>query len=341
MGRLMDSVPGRVITKFLADQAPNWAALIAWNALLALFPIVLFAASLLGYALRLFGEANDAVYTTIFSVIPNDSGQQTEIIKAVSGVKSQSGLLFIVGLVGLLWGGSALFGIMEQAFAVIYHTKPRDFLPQKLISVGMVFLFTILVGIAVATSSLLPALKQIPNIPPVLYSGVAAFILQVLVGIIAGFLLFGTMYYVIPNRKQEFRKVIPGALVAGILFELITLVFPLYISLNRGLNQYGATFGLLFVLMTFLFFLGLVTMVGVELNSVLYPEEVEPRRNKISAASKMFDEPRHRAEPQPKPSSNGAQGPVRRGVNGRTAVLLAVGASIVGILLGRRSANSD
>jgi len=341
MGRLMESVPGRVIRKFLEDQAPNWAALIAWNALFALFPMVIFAASLLGFALRLFGEANDAVYKTIFSVIPNDSGQQTEVIKAVSGVKSQSGILFIVGLVGLLWGGSALFGVMEQAFAVIYHTKPRDFIRQKLISVGMVLVFTILVGIAVASSSLLPALKQIPDIPPVLYSGVAAFVLQVLVGIIAGFLLFGTMYYVIPNRKQEFRKVIPGALVAGILFELITLVFPLYISLNRGLNQYGATFGLLFVLMTFLFFLGLVTMIGVELNSVLYPEEVEPRRNKISAASKMFDEQWQLAEAQPKPSSNGAQGPVRRGVRGRTVLLMAVGASIVGILLGRRSANSD
>src|SRR5260370_15959879 len=170
MGGLMESVPGGVISKLLADQAAKWASLICWNALWALFQNDLFAASVLGYALRLFGEANDAVYKTIFSVIPNDSGQQTEIIKAVSGVKSQSGLLFIVGLVGLLWGGSALFGIMEQAFAVIYHTKPRDFLPQKLISVGMGFLFTILVGIAVGTSSLLPALQQIPNIPPVLYS---------------------------------------------------------------------------------------------------------------------------------------------------------------------------
>ena len=78
MGRLMDTVPGRSIRKFLEDQAPNWAALIAWNALLALFPIVLFTASLLGFALRLFGEANDAVYKTIFSVIPNDTGQQNE-----------------------------------------------------------------------------------------------------------------------------------------------------------------------------------------------------------------------------------------------------------------------
>src|SRR5712692_525327 len=239
MGRLMESVPGRVIRKFLEDQAPNWAALIAWNALFALFPMVIFAASLLGFALRLFGEANDAVYKTIFSVIPNDSGQQTEVIKAVSGVKSQSGVLFIVGLVGLLWGGSALFGAMEQAFAMIYHTKPRDFIRQRLIAFGMVFLFTILVGIAVATSALLPALKHISGIPEFLYSGTAAFILQVMVGITAGFLLFGSMYYVIPNRKQVFRKIVPGALVAGVLFELITLLFPLYISVNNGINQYG------------------------------------------------------------------------------------------------------
>src|SRR3982074_3830477 len=116
MGRLMDTVPGRVIRKFLEDQAPNWAALIAWNALFAMFPIVIFAASLLGIALRLFGQANDAVYKTIFTAIPGDT---TELLKAVSSVKSQSGVLFIVGLVGLLWGGSALFGVMGQAFALL------------------------------------------------------------------------------------------------------------------------------------------------------------------------------------------------------------------------------
>src|SRR6266852_3357165 len=343
MGRVMQTVPGRVIRKFLEDQAPTWAALIAWNALFALFPIGIFAASLLGFALRMFGEANDAVYKTIFSAIPSDTQQQTELLKAVGGVKSQSGVLFIVGLVGLLWGGSALFGAMEQAFARIYHTRPRDFTQQKLIAFGMVLLFTILVGIAVATSALLPALKHIPNIPEFLYSGAAAFILQMLVGIIAGFILFGTIYFVIPNRKQNLGKIIPGALVAAVLFELITLVFPLYISLNRGLNQYGATFGLFFLLMTFFFFLGLITMVGVEINSVFYPEEVERPTGaaKIAAASKTVGDARRRAASQLEASSNGTTGPVRQGVKARTVLLMAVGASIVGVLLGRRSGNSN
>jgi membrane protein len=348
MGRLMDSVPGRVIRKFLEDQAPNWAALIAWNALLALFPIVLFAASLLGFALRIFGAANDAVYTTIFSVIPNDSGQQTEVIKAVGGVKSQSGILFIVGLIGLLWGGSALFGVMEQAFSVIYHTRPRDFIRQKLIAFGMVFLFTILAGIAVATSAILPALKHIPDIPSFLYSGAAAIILQVLVGITAGFLLFGSIYYVIPNRKQEFRKVIPGALVAGILFELVTLLFPLYLSINKGINAYGATFGLFFLLMTFFFFLGLITMIGVEVNSVIYPVPLElPGKDGHAVAR-----PESGPEGEPRsagawrrdgnaPARDGAARDGRHGVPARAALGLAIVASVVGVLLGRRSAGSD
>jgi len=343
MGRLMKTVPGRVIQKFLEDQAPNWAALIAWNALFAMFPIVIFASSLLGYALRIFGAANDAVYKTIFSIIPGDPKQQAELFNAVYGVKSQSGVLFLVGLAGLLWGGSALFGAMEQAFAVIYHTKPRDFIRQRLIAFGMVFLFTILVGIAVATSSLLPALKHIPNIPEFLYSGAAAFILQVLVGITAGFVLFGTIYFIIPNRKQNLGKIIPGALVAAVLFELITLVFPLYISLNKGLNQYGATFGLFFLLMTFFFFLGLITMVGIEVNSVLYPEEVERPTGaaQIATAPKTVGDARRHAAGQLEASSNGTTGPARRGINARTALLMAVGASIVGVLLGRRGGNSN
>lgn len=345
MDRLLKSLPGRVAVKFLEDQAPNWAALIAWNALFAMFPIVLFAASLLGFALQIFGASASAqVYDIIFRAVPGDAKQQSELIHAVTGVKSASGLFFVIGLLGTLWGGSALFGAMEQAFAVIYHTKPRDFIRQKLISFGMVLLFTVLVGIAVIGSTAVAALKklpEIPGVPKVVYSGFGD-ILPVIVGVLAGFLLFLTIYYVIPNRKQDLRRVLPGALVSGILFELITLLFPLYINLNRGINQYGATFALLFVLMTFFFFIGLITMVGVEVNSVMYPVGVRrPARGEaLTDAPKTFGDARPRGAQQIEGAANGERGPVRKGIKARTAVLVAVGASIVGVLLGRRSASS-
>lgn len=336
----MNSVPGRVALKFINDQAPNWAVIIAWNALFAMFPIVLFMTALLGLALHLFGVTSDKIYTTALSVIP-DPDTQKEVIAALGGVKSQTGLLFIVGLVGLLWGGSALFGAMEQAFSIIYHTKPRDFVRQKLLSFGMVFLFTLLAGLAVASSAVLPALKHIPNLPSVLTGGVATFMLQAVVGVVAGFILFATIYFVIPNRQQEFKRVWPGALVAGVLFEAVTLLFPAYLELNKGINQYGKTFGLFFILLTFFFFLGLITMIGVEVNSVLYPADVnQPARGKtLTAAAKTARDADRRGAPQLEPAANGARGPVRRGIKARTALLMAVGASIVGVIVGRRSSS--
>jgi membrane protein len=347
------SIPGRVGQKFIEDQSPNWAVVIAWNALFAMFPIVLFAASVLGIVLRLFGQANDAVYKTIFSVIPDQAVQQ-QVIKAVTGVKTQTGLLFIVGLVTLMWGGSALFGAMEQAFAVIYHTVQRDFVRQKLIAFGMVFLFAILAGAAVLSSAILPALKHIPGVPSVFTGGVLAVVLQIILGIVAGFILFASIYYVIPNRKQEWGKVWPGALVAGVVFEVIALLFPVYLTINKGINQYGAAFGLMFILMTFFYFIGLIAMLGVEVNSVIFPVPLEqpsrrgePGRTAVSAPPQSGPEgegkywspktPRTKeTESQPAPADRrrgGERMPARV-----PAFLIFLGSAVAGLLVGRRAA---
>jgi uncharacterized BrkB/YihY/UPF0761 family membrane protein len=188
------------------------------------------------------------------------------------------------------------------------------------------------------------ALKNLPHIPGVpnfVYSDFGT-ILPVIVGVLAGFLLFLTIYYVIPNRKQQFRKVLPGAILSAVLFELITLLFPLYIALNKGINQYGQTFALFFLLMAFFFFMGLIIMIGVELNSVIYPIGVQQpiRGETLTAAPKTAEDAEGRRPPRRKVSHNGQRGPVRTGIKARTAVLVAVAASVVGVLLGRRSANS-
>ena len=262
----------------------------------------------------------------------------------MSGVKSQSGILLVVGLVGLLLGGSALFGVMEQAFAVIYHTRPRDFVRQKLIAIGMVVLFTVLVGVAVASSAILPALKHLPDVPSFLTSGVAALILQAIIGLIAGFVLFLSIYFIIPNRTQQFKKVWPGALVAGVLFEAITLLFPLYLEINKGINQYGKTFGLFFLLMTFFFFLGLITMIGVEVNSVIYPVPITAPGKDAHVVAPPESGPDGEGQlvaGRSREGRNGSSHDGRRRIPARTALGMAVVASVVGILLGRRSASTD
>jgi membrane protein len=273
--RLKRSFPGRVAVKFGEDRAANWAVQIAWSSLLAMFPIILIAVDVLGYVLSLAGQGGDEVRRSVTAVFPSADAQK-QVQDVLQHYRQQGGIYAVVGLAGLVLSGSALFGTMDQAFASVYRVRPRPLLAQRLMSVAMIGLFTVLIGLDVATSSLLPALNNLGGfIPGGLTTGPLAFGLQLVVGVVAGFLVFAVIYFVVPNRRQRWSHVVPGALLSGVLLEVVTLIFPIYLSVNRGMAAYGKTFGLFFVLMTFFFFLGLITMVGAEVNGVLYPVDPE------------------------------------------------------------------
>jgi len=294
LSRLTESLAARLVRKFLADQAPNWAVIIAWSALFSFFPMILVMAAAIGFVLGFVGVESARVYTLVLSIIPSDNAARTQALDALKTFHEKSGIFFLVGFAGLIWSGAALFNAMQSAFAVVYQTRPRDFLRQVLISIAMVVLFTVLAGVSLVTSSLLSVVQSLPFIPGFLNNPAAALALQLLLGVAAGCLLFGAIYYVVPNRRQELRKVWPGSLVAGVLFELLTLLFPLYLRLTGSSNTYGKTFGLVFLFMTFAYFFGLITMLGVELNSVLYPVQVGRPSAAPAAPSAP---PRERARP--------------------------------------------
>ena len=281
----MDTFPGRVFRKFGEDNGPTQAVSIAWNALQSIFPITLVLATILGLVLSRVGIHSVAVYRAVLAIIPDQAGQG-QALDALEKVSSQTGLFAVLGIVGFLWAASLLFGAMEQAFDVIFHVPMRGFLHQKLLAVVMMLVFSVLAGVAVLTSALLPLLGRLPGaLGSLATNGPAAVALQFLIGAISGFLLFFVLYYVVPNRKQEVRQVWPGALFAGIAFELLTLSFPLYLQVaGQGMNQYGKTFGLLFILMLFFYFLGVITILGVEINSVLHPVPI-PQPDRVQALS--------------------------------------------------------
>ncbi len=259
--------PVRVAKRFLDAQGPNWATLIAWNGLFALFPMVLVTVTVLGVVLQSQSIAH-GFEQQVVAAFPNKSTQQ-QILSALDAFKQKSGLLGVIGFVGLMWSGSGLFGAIEQGLTALYPCKPRDFVHQKLMAFGMILLFTVLAVPLVLSSSLLPALRSLPVVPSFLTSGPAALVFQIVAGALDAAVLFFAIYYVVPHRKQRARDVMPGAITAGVLLEGLTLLFPLYFKLAGGFATYGATFALFFLLMTYAFFLGLITMIGGAVNAEL------------------------------------------------------------------------
>jgi membrane protein len=263
--RLAHSLPGRAGKRYLDAQGPNWATLIAWNALFAFFPIVLVTVTVIGAVLHSPG-VSQGIEQQVAHAIPNRSSQQ-EILAALHAFRDKSGIFGAIGFVGLLWSGSALFSAIEQGLSALYPCKPRDFLQQKLTAVAMMFLFTVLAVPLVFSGSLLSALHSLPVVPKVLTGGPAGLLLQLAAGVLDASVLFAAIYYVVPNRRQRFVQVLPGAVTAGVLLEALTLIFPLYFKLAGGFATYGATFALFFLLLTYAFLMGQITVIGGAVNA--------------------------------------------------------------------------
>jgi membrane protein len=267
--RVSRILPARVVLRFIGDDGPNHAIVIAWNCLFAIFPIALALAAIVGFMLSRVGLASFSIIEVVVAIIPDDANAQGQALAALNGIERRTGVFAIIALVGFLWAASNLFGAMEGAFDRIFRAPPRDFLRQKLMSLAMMAIFTVLALCAIGTAALLPLLGSLPFVPDQLHQGAVALVLQIGVGVLSGFVLFFILYLFVPNRRLPPRDVWPGAALAGIAFEALGFVFPLYLSLNAGINAYGRTFALLFVLMLFFYLVGVITVLGAELNAEL------------------------------------------------------------------------
>ena len=93
-----------------------------------------------------------------------------------------------------------------------------------------------------------------------------AWVLSFVIGAVVMVMLLVLLYRFVPNRTFSMRDVLPGALLAGVLIEALSLGFPLYARFAGSFNTYGAQFGLFFVLATWLYLLSQLLLLGAVYN---------------------------------------------------------------------------
>ena len=252
--RAKGSLAFRVVTAFGESQASNYAAALAFAAFLAMFPMMLGALSIIGLAIR--DPATEARFQSfILQMFPGNA--QPELQHAIRGVKQSAGWMAMVSLGGLVWSASGIFATMEFALTQIFGTKQRDMLRQKLMGFVMMMLLVIALGITVATNA---AAGYLSNFMPY------AWVLSFVTGAAVMVALLVLLYRFVPNRTFKLREVLPGAVLAGILIEALSLAFPLYVRFASSFNTYGAQFGLFFLLATWLYLLSELLLLGAVYN---------------------------------------------------------------------------
>lgn len=264
-------VIGTFLKKFSNDWTMNLAGMLAYSLITAIFPLLLGILSIAGIILSFLSPSSlTTVADKIAGALPSQLNSILKIHTLLPNLVHITGPIAIVSLVGLLWTGSNLFTNMENAFSVVFRTGDRDFIHQKMMGMGMVIILAILLPLSVLASSLVTAgSKSFQSaLPPPL--GVILSFVGPLVAIGILWVLFLIIYIVVPNIKVPFRDAWRGAVTAAILFAIFDTLFPVYFKLALSGNgaKYGQVAGAALLLVVFLWFFAVFTLIGAQVNAV-------------------------------------------------------------------------
>jgi membrane protein len=258
------------VLAFINDEALSRGAAIAFYTVTSIAPVLLIVIAVAGLA---FGR--EAAQNAIIGQLSDLMGQQTaEVIQTAvaSAASKSSGILAtIVGIVVLLVTASGVFGEMQAALNAIWKAKPEGTTVSRLIraraaSLGLVVSLGFLLMVSLVVSTALTAFgNYLDSILP--FGKLILTVLNGAVSLILISFLFATIYKVLPDRDLEWRDVVVGAVVTGVLFTIGKSLISWYIGSSAVASSFGAA-GALIVLLLWVYYSAQIFLIGAEFTKV-------------------------------------------------------------------------
>ena len=243
--------PGSVIT----------AAAIAYFAIFSLFPLTLLSIAIASFSLGSLMD-QDLIVQKLEFIAPS-LGQL--LGKNIDEIIRARGPVTIVALVSLIWSASTIFymltGTLNQVWG-IERSRPvwkRRFLAILLV---LVFVGPILFLTSFADSMIANLLTRLPD-QIIQIVGGTSFVLAILLDIA----LFMVLYLMLPHADSSWRGILPGAIGAGLLWELAKKTFLFFVSTYISVSNlvYGSVAAII-AIMTWAYLSGLIFLFGAYLS---------------------------------------------------------------------------
>lgn len=242
----------RAATLYTDRNADVLAGSVTYFGFLALFPLLLLAASVFGFVLASRPDLLDDVIAQIVEYIPGSAGEQ--LVEALNTAIESRSAVGIVGLLGLLYAGLGWISKLRLAVQTLWQGKPREsnFLKDNardlltLVGLGGGLAASLAVtAIGTAAANFLVDLVGLSEFPGVsLVTGALAIALA----IVGSTLVFCWLFAKLSGHDISFRSVLPGAILAAVGFEILKLTGGFYLSLvskNVSAGVFGSVVGIL------------------------------------------------------------------------------------------------
>lgn len=248
------------------DHAKDLAAAIAFWAFFSVFPLLIGILSLAGYFLQ-SSELQARIYEVMTDVLPGSASLVRDNLEAVV---QHRGTMSWVGIGGLLWTASKGFGAITRAVnRALGAKRTHHFLLSKVryffMAVAVSVLMITSIAITLALEIVLePSFLTRFGLEAVEFSRLKSWLLSFLLI----FLTFALIYKLAPYVEVRWRQVLPGALLAAALFELVKTAFMLYLDRVADFEAVYGSLSSIIVLLLWLYLSALILVYGAEYNIV-------------------------------------------------------------------------
>lgn len=248
---------------------------VAYSILFCFFPAITTLAAILVQAR--VQEVARTISGFLFQVAPPGTEEVLQRLFTVHGQRPN--YLLVIAISAAIWAASGAITSLMGGFHIAYHIPTgRSFLKERIIAILLVF--TSLLPVFLASGlivfgerlarrllPLLPYFQQGADLSgPLLLAGQTA---AYLVAFAASVLVTTLLYYLGPKRKQTFRAVFPGAVLATLLWLVATIAVGWYMRHVTNYNVLYGGVGASLALLLWWYVLAVITLFGCEFNAAL------------------------------------------------------------------------
>lgn len=264
VGLVGDGLVRSTIRYWARTEVHTFAFSVAANAILSFFPFVLLLMTL---TRRVFHS--QVMYDVVVSLLRDylPTGQDF-VIRNLNALVTTRHRAQIFSLVMLLITSTGIFMPLEVALNRVWGFRNnRSYLGNQLIALGLAFACGSLALLSVAlTAGNVAVLKTLLHGYGAWYVRLAGFITMKICAIAASIAIFFLIYWLLPNGKVPARRVLPSAIILGLLSEALKYAYIFALPwLNFG-EVYGP-FAISVSLMFWAFLSGMLLLTGAHLSA--------------------------------------------------------------------------
>ena len=262
----------RVWVRLGEDNVFGRSAQLSYYFLLALFPLLLFLTTLLGYFAATGAGLRNDLLRYLSAVMPASASELIhttvdEISKAAGGGKLS------IGIVATLWAASSGMSAIRESLNFANNVQEtRPWWKARLVAVTLTIALAALIISALVLMFFGSTIAE--TVAVSLGFGNAFMIAWKILQwpFVLGFVLlaFSLIYYYAPDlRARRWRWISPGSLVGLLLWLLASFTFRGYLHF---FNSYSATYGSLgavIIMMLWFYFTGAAILIGGEIDCAI------------------------------------------------------------------------